>query len=152
MYATIHSLIGAGTATFVPNPFGAFIIGVLLHFICDAIPHGDSSDHLSEAAKKKRMLLVFALDSFAWLMTFGIIILFAPLSHPVSLTAGALGGLFPDLLRVPYLVFHWKPLKTYCKIHDAIHRVLGWDVPCIIGLIEQITIFIFFLFILLQPF
>ncbi len=148
MYVTVHSTIGAGLGKFIPNPFLAFIVGALCHFLCDFIPHGDSSDHLSEAEKKKRMIYVFVFDSFAWIIILGMIFLFAPLANPMSMAMGALGGLFPDLLRVPYLMFQWKPLKTYCAIHDTIHKALHYDIPALPGIIEQSIVLAIFLAII----
>lgn len=145
MYVTVHSTIGAGIGKFIPNPILAFLIAILLHFLCDFIPHGDSSDNLSETEKKKRMMIVFMFDSFAWIIVMGIIFLFAPLANPMSMLAGALGGLFPDLLRVPYLLFQWKPLKKYCTIHDAIHTALHVDIPMLAGIIEQSIVLAIFL-------
>ncbi|HAZ16326.1 MAG: hypothetical protein A3H59_01050 [Candidatus Jacksonbacteria bacterium RIFCSPLOWO2_02_FULL_43_9] len=145
MYVTIHSVIGAGIGKFIPNPFIAFTIAVLLHFLCDAIPHGDSKNGLADNEKKKHMMIAFTIDSLAWIAVIGIIFLFAPMTHPISMASGALGGLFPDLLRVPYLLFQWKFFKKYCVFHDAIHRVVRYNIPMLAGIVEQsIVLAIFF--------
>jgi hypothetical protein len=94
-----HLMAGAVAGEYVDNPYLAFVAGVILHFILDAIPHFDTTD---DNKLTFRQLSLITIEGVV-----GVTILYFCYQdfsiHKLSFLAGALGGIFPDLLdNVPF--------------------------------------------------
>ena len=155
MILSSHALIGAATArAFTSNPILAFIIGMISHYLVDAIPHWQyrfrslmksrGNPEAKNIFSKKELLR----DMFYLALDFGFGI-FLPLyflgtrggeEFPFAIILGALGGMFPDALQF----FHWLMprglLDLHQKFHDRVHTTHEFPERSISGVILQIII------------
>ena len=100
MFITVHSAIGiaAVTALGTQNPIAAFSLGWLLHYVGDAIPHGD--EQLGAWCMSRRrptltMGAVFVVDILVLMTVLAVVHLVYGLT-PVMLAVVA-GSAMPDL-------------------------------------------------------
>jgi len=140
MIISVHFLAGGVIGEAIGNPFLAFLLGIVLHFVLDAIPHFDNV--LKNGKWNYRQVIFTALDAAAtaW-------ILFVYLKPDIYLASpllwGALGGVLPDLFdNIPFLTIRNTKLgKPFHKFHNSIHsKPPGW----FIGSLTQILVVIFF--------
>jgi hypothetical protein len=92
MLATTHVLVGAGTGMVVPEPFLAFAISIVLHFLTDKISH-----YWPQTQKSKTGLTIFD-----WIIAISIVLLLIifPTPNKYSVVAGVFGGLSVDIIFV----------------------------------------------------
>lgn len=114
-----HLITGAVAGEYVDDPFLAFVTGIVLHFILDSIPHFDTTD---DGKITVRQVLLIGIDGTA-----GIAILFYGYRdfsiHHWSYLAGALGGIFPDLIdNVPL----WQKVVRSTKIGKKFNQFHTW--------------------------
>jgi len=121
MLVTTHTITGGVVGEVVSNPILAFILGSILHFLFDAIPHYDKTD---DGKWSWKQILLVIIDFSAT-----ILILFwlrPKLSIYNPFWWGAFGGFWPDLIdNVPF----WGPAiiktkwgKRYHKFHEGLHK------------------------------
>jgi len=136
MLIAAHSISAGVVGEVVENPILAFLLGFILHFILDAIPHFDSTDG---GKFTKRQIALLAIDGTIGLAV--LIYLFFNSSHQLSFVAGVFGGLLPDMLdNVPWWEDKFRKSKfgkVFHAFHDYIQLiklkpVLGLSVQCII--------------------
>jgi hypothetical protein len=126
MYITVHSAIGATAAQFLQEPWIAFILGFLLHFIFDMIPHGDEGIGKWKLFKTVRRRIVAA----ASLDLIGVIIItiywlnHSDISLIPVMIAGIAGSIAPDALWGLYELTGTPLLKPYTKFHKKMHHIL----------------------------
>lgn len=126
MIITAHVIAGGAIGELVGNPAGAFFLGIILHFILDAIPHYDTVDKIPQFSGRQ---IIFTTTE----ILIGILMLLFVIKLPLDRTIlnslfawGALGGLVPDLLdNVPF--WHDKFMSTkfgrsFHHFHHAIHK------------------------------
>lgn len=148
MYSPVHATAGLLLATVMPDPVSAFLVGVGSHYVLDAVPHGDTNfgQWLTGGHAKRRIAVVESLD----LGLAAIVVLGLLLNHPgkwwVTLVAGAVGGITPDLLWGLRFVLDSKniriPLVTpllhhHDRWHTWGHAKHPYDLPFAVGIILQ---------------
>lgn len=136
MLVTTHTITGGVVGEIVSNPILAFVMGTILHFVFDAIPHYDKTD---DGKWSWRQILLVVLDFSA---TLYILFLIRPtLSFASPFWWGAFGGFWPDLIdNVPFwgpFVIKTKLGKKYHKFHEGLHKV---QPSFLAGMIIQIAI------------
>lgn len=142
MFLIVHSTAAVALAQQITSPGLAFAVGFVSHFLFDAIPHGDENvavdnDHWRMVKKVVAIALVdviLMVGTFVALAGAGIVEF-----SPVMLAA-ALGGLLPDALQIPAIV--WpdatpRALKQYRRIHEGIHNVTPYNIGIGWGLLVQ---------------
>lgn len=120
MLIAAHSLAGGMIGDQLGNPFWAFFVGVISHFILDTIPHYDTTDG---GKMTLRQILFVCIDGLLGLSILFFIIK-PDLNFESSFLWGAVGGIFPDFLdNVPF----WKKCfqktgfgKNFHKFHADI--------------------------------
>lgn len=148
MYSPVHATTGLLLATIMPDPMSAVAVGVASHYILDAVPHGDThfGAWLTGGHAKRRIAVVESLDlGLATIVVLGLIN-----NHPgewwVTLVAGAIGGILPDLLwGLRFLLDSKKitiPLFTsflhhHDRWHSWGHAKHAYDIPFTIGILLQ---------------
>ncbi|MFA4996102.1 MAG: hypothetical protein WC536_03100 [Patescibacteria group bacterium] len=146
MMTATHIIAAGYVGERIGNPFIAFLVGIVIHFILDSIPHYDTTDG---GKLTKRQLTLTFVD-----LTIGILIikflLKADLSFGSSFLWGAVGGIFPDILDViPFWQKAFRSTKfgkRFHKFHDDIQRI---SLPPISGLLIQAIIIIIFSYLYL---
>lgn len=127
MYLSVHGLAGALIGSQITNPFWAFLLSVISHFILDAIPHDitEIKDWRARGNFKKRFA-VEALIDFSFLL-FVLAILWQKEMLPINLSilAGITGAILPDFIWGGAELFNIenKAIEAYKKFHGWAHRV-----------------------------
>ena len=121
MLIASHSLAAGYIGEIIGNPIIAFFVGIVIHFILDAIPHYDTTD---KGKFTPRQIALIIIDG---LIALGIFIaIFFEKGANVSFVAGAFGGVFPDILdNVPLWQKCFRDTsfgKIFHKIHKAVHH------------------------------
>lgn len=137
------------------NPIFGFIVGILSHYLLDAIPHWDyklksslANENRLPGEKKIRFtresfwpdVAKTALDTFIGLII--ILFLMPPKSihETVFLLATAFGGVLPDFLQGAYGSGYAEFLKPVQKFHDTMHTKIKLGPYPLIGVPFQIFI------------
>ena len=117
MLITNHVLSGALVGRVAPGPTAAFGLGVLSHFVLDAIPHwgnkGDIRDNLGVAVPDG----LIGLSTMAW-----VVAITAP-EDRVRVLAGMAGACLPDLDKPTTVFFGGSPFPPrFDAFHSDIQR------------------------------
>ena len=121
MLLATHSISAGVMGEKLDDPILAFLLGIVLHFVLDAIPHFDTTD----AGKlTPRQLLLILIDGLIGLMI--LYLIFHRSEHRISLMAGVAGGILPDLLdNIPLWEKQFRKTKfgkLFHHWHDIIQR------------------------------
>lgn len=156
MYLTVHAAAGMFIGSQLANPWLAFVLGVLSHFVLDAIPHDAKEvyDWHEKGDGIKKFLLEGMID--IWLLT--IIIFLLQYNHwlyfDYLIGAGVLGAWLPDFLwAVPAILkINCKLLEKYKIFHDKMHQIFFENhyIPLKYALPEQILFLLTFLSMYIQ--
>lgn len=118
MLATNHVLAGALIGTMTDSPLAAFTAGVASHFALDAVPHWGC-----EEGDDDTFLKVARADGLTLLGVLGILAVAAPRERRLSVLAGALGGLAPDVNKPCVHFFGFSPFPASVdRFHASIQR------------------------------
>lgn len=91
MFVTTHVLAGAVIGARTRNPATAYALGMLSHFVMDAIPHwGPGGDH-------DEFMRVAVRDGLGGLAALAAVAALSPRTSRRSVLAGAIGAATPDL-------------------------------------------------------
>lgn len=146
MLAANHTVVSGVVGSYIGNPFLAFLIGIILHFLLDAIPHYDTTDDGDFTFRQIALIVVDFL--------IGLFIVFFVLNINLSLESpfiwGAIGGNLPDLFdNMPFLKESFRKTKIGAKIHH-IHEVIQsqyLDGRPVLGMLSQYAITALFVLI-----
>lgn len=92
MMALTHASAGALAGEFIPNPYLAFLAGVILHLIMDKVPH------FWPESSRNRGIMIITDTILPTLFILGFYFLSA--TRHASVIAGALGGVSVDFYFV----------------------------------------------------
>jgi hypothetical protein len=140
MIISVHFLAGGIAGEALGNPAMAFLLGIVLHFVLDAIPHFDNL--LKNGKWNYKQVIFTTLDILA---TVALVMFYLKPEYTFtnSVLWGAFGGVLPDLLdNIPFLtVRNTKLGKPFHRFHNFIHsKTPDW----IVGSLTQIVIVILF--------
>ena len=116
MLSLTHASVGAVAGEFIPNPFLAFLVGIILHLIFDKIPH-----FWPKESKKKGVIIV--LDT-VFSLAFIVSLFFFPIHNQASVIAGAIGGVSVDFYFV--LIMRSKGKWAQWHTNRQHHMVNPW--------------------------
>lgn len=147
MYSPIHASAGLLLAQLTSNPIAALGIGIVSHYILDAIPHGDTRPlrFFRGWSQLRVAVTTETVDLPATIFT--VAYLFGQLRDgDAALLAGAFGGLLPDILWGLKLVLQrvaiqlspltWI-LTQHNRWHEFIHAKRHYDLPHRFGIAYQ---------------
>jgi hypothetical protein len=125
MYLTVHSAIGAAASQFAPSPLVAFILGFILHFVFDTIPHGDEWIKKIRLFKTNIQNIVFigSIDFIITIIMTLCWIKFTPIDQVSLLFASIAGSVAPDVIWGLYEMTQTPILAGYKKFHASIHKI-----------------------------
>lgn len=133
MLVTNHVLQGALLGAAVRHPVPALLLGVVSHFVADALPHwGGTGAGVRDAA----FLRVAVPDGVAGLVAMGIVSRAAPERVRAAVVAGMVGAALPDLDKPWALVTGgvlWPPAVT--RFHGRIQREAPHRLPLEVALV-----------------
>jgi hypothetical protein len=143
MFLTVHSAIGvAATEAFgVSNPAAAFVLGWALHYIGDAIPHGDEriGDWVLNSDRQVRRAVPFFAGDFM-VMTAAFLAYSSTTGFHWHLVAAVAGSILPDVLFGMEMVFRRKVFGPLTDLHLKAHHLTGVRLPLWLGLSGQAVI------------
>lgn len=128
MLVTNHVLSGAALGAAVRNPWLAFPLGVVSHFVLDATPHWgkwDDNTHFMQVAVADGLVGLAAMGAAGALA--------APSQRP-AVIAGMVGAALPDLNKPTHVFFGFSPFPAkvdefHAKVQDeAPHRFRSHEV------------------------
>jgi len=127
MYVSVHAPVGAIIGKLVPNPFLAFILAALSHYLMDLVPHGDKDffNQLKEWLHVKKYIAVVVADAFFLIITLPIILRFTPDASYWSVVAGIAGSVLPDFANAIGWLSPKKYLKPFFTLHHWVHDIVA---------------------------
>ncbi|MFW0862121.1 MAG: hypothetical protein ACKKL6_00870 [Candidatus Komeilibacteria bacterium] len=142
MYLTTHSAVGIAIATKTINPFFAFILAFIAHYILDMIPHGDEEIFEKDISAAKRYKKIISIVIFDLIITgiYAFMIMTKTNINPVIIFAAILGSILPDILWGIYDVRKIKILKPFVKFHNFFHNPAKKNIPFKMGIAMQIAL------------
>lgn len=143
MLISSHTIAAGVVGEYTGNPFLAFLLGIIIHFLLDSIPHYDTTDE--GKITKRQLILVFGDLVFCLLVIFLFIKPKIEIGSPFFW--GAFGGILPDILdQTPVLKEFFRKSKIgghIHKFHENIQKY--WKQPNPFwGILIQIILVIFF--------
>jgi len=122
MPITPHMLVGAAIGTHSPGLLIAFCLGLISHYLLDALPHWDyfPKDYFHKIKiTRPEHFKKIGLDFILGVMIVSILTFAYP--QKFLILAGILGALLPDFLQFIYYTFRIKWLKPFTWLHKKIH-------------------------------
>jgi hypothetical protein len=129
MLVTNHVLSGALIGAAVRRPLPAFLLGVVSHFMLDAIPHwGNWRD-------SRQFILVATADGLGGLAAMAVLAAASPPSRRAAVTAGMAGAALPDLDKPSLRWFGFSPWpaavgRFHSGIQDEALDRYGGEMVC----------------------
>lgn len=146
MLFTAHAAVGGVAGEYLNSPFLAFIAGIILHFILDAIPHYDVTDNGKFTLRQNLLIII---DVAIGLILFAV--LYDKIDHPVSFLAGSFGCILPDIVDlVPFWNKYFHATKFGKRFHSFHAYIQSIKVGPIFGLSIQAIIIITSVLILIS--
>ncbi|OGY53719.1 MAG: hypothetical protein A3A24_00935 [Candidatus Buchananbacteria bacterium RIFCSPLOWO2_01_FULL_46_12] len=153
MFLTVHATAAIIVTQQVVNPWLAFLIGFLSHFVLDAIPHGDEDlfKHADGRIKMRVLIITALIDLLLALIWFNFLWQQEKITSLWPAVFAAFGSMLPDFLTGFYLITRSPWLKWIYHLNSHIvHRlIIKKPVPTAIGLTIQ---GLFFLVLILYLF
>jgi len=154
MFITVHAAAAAIIGRSIPNPFLAFLAGVVSHFILDIIPHGDSKmgkkfwgqrlKFLQEKGELKFMALYGSIDSLV--LAFILMFMFRnfEFSRADNVIWAMVGSIIPDITVAIYKLRNFRIIKWFFYLHNKNHNLIvnkiDFDLPLQYGVFMQLII------------
>lgn len=138
MFLTPHAAVGAAIATSLTgNPFVAFGVGWLSHYLADSLPHGDERLGIwaSKGDEVRRLLGITIIDSVIWIVI--LVFVFLSVGFSWVILAAALGSSVPDVLWGTEKVVKKELFGPLQKFHGWNHNFFKVNMPLWTGLVGQ---------------
>lgn len=159
MIITPHAIVGATVSNiFQGDLVVAFILAFLSHYILDMMPHTDYdiNGFMDNETKTVRSIfsdlkaathLIFIFIDFI-VATILCILFFVRNESTLYITLiGVFGALLPDFFQFMFYKFKNQPWIFFQKIHDKTHHIIKFKHNNLWGIIFQILVPLFFIFI-----
>lgn len=99
MTATNHALTGAAIALIIGQPLIALPAALLSHFVCDALPHFDSSLPSDDWLASRNFKILLVVDAWLCVILVAVLAIFQP-QHWLLAAVCAFLATSPDLLWI----------------------------------------------------
>ena len=124
MILATHALAGAVIGKNIDNPGLIIILSLIVHFLMDALRHGEYVEVFSENTSLKNSGWKVALDL---IIGFTIVFLFTYFQkletwQIKNIIIGVISSVFPDFITSIYWKFRWPFLKKYYSFHSWFHK------------------------------
>ncbi|MBU1149287.1 hypothetical protein KKI23_04315 [Patescibacteria group bacterium] len=169
MLLNTHALAGILIGQKLGNPIWAFFLGIISHYLLDAIPHGDEQigKWVDQRNQKARTVIVVLSDLLV-LLTFSLLIIWQVKSlNLISIIAGMIGAVLPDFLvyvigppgNSLFKSLHTRErtgvLRTLLSRHSDVHEnkthnPLKFSIPVGVGLCFHLILNLVFFYLLIS--
>lgn len=134
-----HFIAGAAVGEAVGNPFLAFLLGFVLHFLLDSIPHFDTTD---DRILTKRQIALIVVEGIIG-MSVVAYCYFNFSTNKAGFLAGGFGSILPDLLdNVPFWDKAFQKTRFGRIFHDFHGKIQSIKLRPILGLSIQAAIIV----------
>lgn len=149
MFLVIHAAAGATLGAQVQNPFLAFFLGLISHYLLDAIPHGDEKLRQDFEDKHRiKCTFIVGIDFVLTILTIITMVWLDAPPNPLGLASGIFGALLPDFIQLIYFLSSHPWLKKFSNLHNAFHyNNTRFNLGYIRGFLFQAIILILLFFI-----
>ncbi len=136
MHPFAHVLVGALIGQVTHHPAAAVLGGLASHAVLDALPHTEGATFRDRPGPNRFPELVEAgVEAVAGLAAVAWVVRTCPEAHALSVAAGVLGALGPDLIDQPLLMFSRVPVLHIPSLHWTVgRRHAVW------GILTQVTL------------
>lgn len=168
MTLTTHTATGVLAAYWTGNPLLGFACAIILHYIFDAIPHGDEFLYWRHQHKPGDLFAVgiAAADLFGVILLILFLMHFSTISDPFFIIAGVVGGILPDALMMLHTrvgrrrkkpergLFRWVEyawltfVYYHYEFHERVHDLIRTPIRFRYGIAAQLlylTIFVIYM-------
>ena len=122
MILATHILTGTLIGAKIKNPFAIIAASIVLHYLLDAIPHGE---YLNQKSKFSKVWWKVTLDISVGLLLSGIILFSRgwvfEKGVPGKVILAILFSLLPDLTTLIYMLARGKVLKSLYRLNRWVH-------------------------------
>jgi len=146
LFLTTHATLGLVIARFIPNPWLAFGLGFICHYLADIIPHDKfikdpqnekkvRSDEIDmQSLPEFKTFAIFAVTDLLIFLTGLVLILYFKLpQNPTTAFWAMTGSVLPDFLWLPYAVLKIKFFKIFHIINQKAHDIFPDITPTWLG-------------------
>ena len=135
MLFSVHATAAGAVGEYVRNPILAFLLGIIIHFILDSIPHYDTTD---DGKLTPRQLAFVGIDFIIFVLLL-IFVIKPGFSWLSPFWWGAFGGVLPDLLdNVPFWQKAFRRTKFGKKFHHFHEKIQSIKIGPMPGILIQI--------------
>ncbi len=130
MYQIVHGMAGIAIGSRLGNPILAFVLGIVSHFILDAIPHDSIEARDWENNGTDSFVKKIALEAMVDLWALLILLLVMQEGFKIyldySMIAGLVGGVLPDYVwgLTELLQIKNQALEKFKAWHTKIHTLI----------------------------
>jgi len=146
MMTATHIIAAGYVGEKIGNPFLAFLVGIVIHFLLDCIQYYDTTDN--GEITKRQLVLIFT-DLIIGILII-VLVLKANLNLQGSFLWGAFGGILPDVMdNIPFWQKAFRSTsfgKKFHKFHDKIQK---YSLSPLFGITIQVLIIIIFSYLYL---
>lgn len=150
MFITPHTAAALWLSTKTVNPYLAFVLGILSHFIADIIPHGDEKIgyHIEDKIKRRNYILKIGFIDIS-LATALMVFTWSQSDKWSMISFWAVAGAWlPDGIWLLASIWENKFIKFLADFHHATHHFLGKEIGIKSGMLIQFAFIVFFLLLL----
>jgi len=143
MTLTAHAAMGAVIGEAIGNPLLGFVVAIIIHFLVDIIPHGDtfiSNNYRVLKRRRKQALAYVTVDAICAILFILFIVNVRDVALIRSISLGIFGSVLPDLLVGLFDITKTKYLRWIFKLHFYFHDLIikkRGDVPLKYALAAQ---------------
>ncbi len=129
MYQIVHGMAGIAIGSRLGNPVLAFVLGIISHFILDAIPHDSLEAKSWENNGTDKFVKKIALEAILDLWGLILIVLIMQEGFEIypsySMLSGMIGGILPDYIWgiTELLQIKNQALLKFKTWHNAVHAI-----------------------------
>jgi len=130
MYQIVHGMAGVAIGSRLGSPILAFVLGIISHFVLDAIPHDSLEARDWENNGTASFVKKIALEAIIDLWILIILLLIMQEGFKIylsySMIAGLIGGILPDYIWGLTELFKIKnqALEKFKAWHTGIHTLI----------------------------
>lgn len=126
MFLSVHSMVALTSIKYIHNPLLLFVVNFILHYVLDAIPHGDGDDLEKGFQKKNLNYLTLACLDFIFVIITSFI--FYQIYQPSinNIIFALIGAILPDILWGTYSLTKLKIFKWADDLNLWAHHIIKY--------------------------
>jgi hypothetical protein len=126
MFLSVHSIVALTSIKYISNPLLLFIVNFILHYILDAIPHGDGSSITKGFKNKDINIALMAIFDFGFVLVISNMVYKIYDFNIYYIIIALSGAILPDILWGIYRVSKIKFFKQFDDLNHKCHRLIGY--------------------------